>query len=164
MNIDDTVGSGNSFEGLLALIESEVKTLKDKAEVIVDEYYDWWKASNKEVLNLISLGEKVKTGEVGPFLRVHKANNKVYLSWVIWPRVTTLIRKRRDKTFCEHIKPRARGYSIEQLVQKCQAWEVSKVTETEFKLSALRDKLGLLHTMKVDIKRLNKKLNKQTNN
>jgi len=159
MDVVDLNGTSHELSDLQLLIQQKVMAYKDEAQVIVDEYYVWWRANNKEVLNLMSLGEKVKTGEIAPFIRVHRLNGKVYLTWVLWPRVTVIVRERHKKTFCKQITPRKRGYSIDQLELKCQLWEINMVTETESKLSTLRDKLDLLHKMKVDINRLNKKLN-----
>ena len=84
-------------------------------------------------------------------IKKHPTNNKVYISWVIWPRIPPKINQTR---FSKHITPWKRGYTKELLKSKCQSWEVERVLATESKLRDLRNTINFCHESKVKIKRL----------
>jgi hypothetical protein len=152
--------SEERFIELISLCDKSISERAIEAKVVVDEYYSWWTPSNKEVLNLRSLGEDVNTGVIAPYLRCHKLNNKVYITWVTWPRKSLERRLKSDSTYSKQIVPLSRGYTIEQLSRHCQPWEIDKVKETEGKLVLLRESIELLHQTKVNINKMLRKLNK----
>jgi hypothetical protein len=145
---------------MIALCNLSIQEQTEKAQILVDEYYVWWSTSNKEVLNLRSLGEDINTGVIAPFIRRHNLNGKIYLTWVLWPRKSSEQRAKSNGTFSKQITARKRGYAFEQLAVHCQRWELEKVEETEKKLSVLRNTLNLFHKTKVDLNRYKNKLNK----
>jgi hypothetical protein len=156
--MDLTSNSIQSMNEIIALCDLGIQKRTEEAKTLIKDYYDWWSLSNREVLNLRSLGENVNTGVIAPFIRIHRLNDKVYISWVLWPRKSLEQRAKSSGTFAKQIKARKRGYAFEQLAVHCQAWELAKVEETEKQLSVLRDTLNLLHQTKVNLNRYKKKL------
>jgi len=149
-------------------VEESLQNLKESsaghAQNVIDEYYDWWKHQNKEALNLKSLGEKISPGKIAPFIRLHSTNNKIYITWVLWPSSSPADRARHVKTYCKHIKPWPRGYTREQLVPYCQKWEILRVLETEYQLSLIREVIDCCHKSLVEIKKIKRVHKKREKN
>jgi hypothetical protein len=158
--MDLNSNSQQRINEMIALCELSIQEKAEEAQRLVKEYYNCWSHSNREVLNLKSLGENVNTGVIAPFFRRHNLNGKIYLTWVIWPRKSNEQRAKSNGTFAKQITARKRGYSFEQLAVHCQPWELKNVEKTEQQLSVLRNTLNLFHQTKVTLNRYKNKLNK----
>lgn len=151
------IKGGCMLESIKSELTFAMEESASQAKEVIDRYYKWWKAQNKEALNLKSLGENINPGEIAPFIRKHATNGKVYITWVTWPNVPPSLRLARTSTFSKPIKAWSRGYTRALLESKCQKWEVETVLNTEKELSVHRDSINLCHKALVDINRLEKK-------
>lgn len=131
-----------------------IELCREEAQSIVDEYYEWLAEQNKQILNLKSMGEAVKTGNIGPFSRVHAENNKLYLYWVAWPITSVTERKRLTKVFAKKINPYSRGYTKAQFERLCPEWMIEKIMSTEADLVRVRDISDTAHSTQVKFNKL----------
>ena len=134
--MSDEIVNVDRFSEIKIELEKLIEDSACRAQEIIDEYYNWWTNQNKEVLNLRSLGESVKTGDIAPFIKLHPTNVKYYITWVTWPRLSIENRIKQRKIFAVPINPWKRGYTKELLTSKCENWELQRVLETEDKLSS----------------------------
>lgn len=162
--MEQDCNSEDRFVELISICDVSIDEIAKEAKMLIDNYYSWWSPSNKEVLNLRSLGEDVNTGVIAPHIRRHHLNKKVYITWVLWPRKSLERRLKSTGTYSQQIIPLKRGYSFEQLAKNCEPWEEETVKKTEVQLSVLRESLDLLHQTKVNLNRFLKKLNKNKQN
>lgn len=150
---------------LLESADNYLKELYTQSQILVDEYWEQWRAENKRLSALRqndALGDNSQyhTGRLAPRFHQRQDAGSGYIKWYDWKK--TSLRK-FNKHYGQVIKEPVRGYSWAAVKKHANPWEREYFEAFEPKFANYRLLINGVFKSKRDIERLIKKLNKQEN-
>ncbi|GGP59134.1 hypothetical protein GCM10009347_26950 [Shewanella algicola] len=122
------------------------EALVDRAQLLVDGYWNEWREHNKKIFSSgLKPGEDgyQNTGRLAPRLKRSKITHRVYLEWLDWKKTT--YRKFQNPRSGVHIKPNKReGYTWTTISKKANVWEKVLFDKYEPLFKSLRKALALM--------------------
>lgn len=159
--------SDEYFEITLQDVAGRKKAVINQISVIISDYWDWFQANNKRVLEERNAGLTDKLlATIAPVIerRARAKKNDIALSeglatptqkvapvdkyYVLWKQFDNSGYRRKNPRASTHIKVANSDNTISIVGKKC-SWDYNQFVETEKKLAPLRQLLNAIHATEV---------------
>lgn len=161
--------SDDYFEITLAFVAGQKTEVINQISGIISDYWDWFQAQNKKILEQRNAGLTDKTqSTIAPVVEKRSRAKKKDLVdeekspsltpsidpvdkfYVLWKQFENNSYRRKNPRTSAYIKV-AKPENIISVVGKKCTWDYDKFVETELKLAPLRQLLNAIHTTEVTL-------------
>jgi len=128
------------MQKLIIQIGSEIETLKDQAQQLIDEYWNIFKMHNRNYMNS---GDLSKLGSIAPRIRKGSWTGRYR---IVWTRFKKTKANSKQKGWADKdIPPTKRGYQMSSFrKERATPWELELIEHYEASLSPIRKKIEVL--------------------